>query len=144
MVDDELISEIHNAIAKFPEVSPFSDSQATALLDALAKRNVSDPAQTWWWANLKVDHETIPYGDRDGLEEVAQIVAPQANALLVVTDDQPRPWPVFFGPSFTLLAVLREVRFCEYFLADPDFKWLIFDTHHNALVVVGSLPLCRR
>lgn len=139
MVDSELIDAICKTIAKVSGLSQLSDSQAVELLDALAKRNITDPAQIWWWANLTVDHETIPYGERDGLDEVAGIVPPQTNAFMVITDDEPRPWPVFSGATSDLLAALREVRFCEYFLIGPDLKWLVFDTHHNALVIVGSL-----
>jgi len=139
MVDRDLIDAIRETIAKVSGLSQLSDPQAVKLLDALAKRNVADPTQIWWWTNLTVDHETIPYGERDGLDEVARLVPPQTIALMVVTDDEPRPWPVFSGVISDLLAALREVRFCEYFLIDPDFKWLVFDTHHNALVVVGSL-----
>ena len=139
MVDRELIDAIRKTITKVSGASQLSDPQAVELLDAVAKRNVTDPAQIWWWANLTVDHETIPYGEKDGLDEIARLVPPQTIAFMVVTDDEPRPWPVFSGAISDLLSVLREVRFCEYFLIDPDFKWLAFDTHHNTLVVVGSL-----
>lgn len=139
MVDGDLIDAIREKIMSVPGLSQLSEAQAAEVLGALARQSVTDPAQIWWWANLTVDHETISYGERDGLEEVARIVPHQATALLVVTDDEPRPWPVFLGKTSDLLAALREVRFCEYFLVDQDFKWIVFDTHHNTLVVVGNL-----
>lgn len=58
--------------------------------------------------------------------------------LLFVTDDEPPPWPCVVAPIPVLVDMLREQRFFEYFIVDPRFQWVIFDTHHNALVGFGQ------
>lgn len=139
MIDPDLTNAIRRTIQKFPGMKELPAPEAAELLDAVAKRHVADPAQLWWWTTPSGAHETIHYGETEGLDEVARIVPARSTAFLAVTDDEPRPWPVFKGTTADLIAVLREVRFCEYFLVAADLEWLVFDTHHNALVVLGSL-----
>lgn len=139
MIDGDLGREIGEKVEKTPGGSRLSDAQAAELLDALAERVLRDDSVTWWWTALAVPHQTISYGDGDGLDELARIVPLEARVLLVITDDEARPWPVFSGVASALLAVLRGVRFCEYFFVDPALSWLVFDTHHNQLVVTGSM-----
>jgi len=61
---------------------------------------------------------------------------------LVVTDDEPQPWPVFEGPLEEILVVLQETRYFEYFLVpgvNDGGRWIVFDTHHNQLVWAGEM-----
>lgn len=141
MIEPELTEAIRRAIQRFPGMKELPFPEASDLLDAVAKRHVADPAQLWWWTAPRGAHETIPYGEKDGLDEIARIVPARSAAFLAVTDDEPRPWPVFEGTTADLLSVLREVRFCECFLGAADLEWFVFDTHHNELVVMGSLVI---
>ena len=61
------------------------------------------------------------------------------SVFLVPTDDESPPWPVFTGSIFYVIELLKEIRFFEYFLTDKNGTWVIFDTHHNTLVVTGIL-----
>lgn len=139
MIDPELTDTIRRTIQIFPGVKELPAVEAAELLSAAAKRHLMDPAQLWWWMTPSGAHQTIHYGDSNGLDKVADIVPARGLAFLAVTDDEPRPWPVFEGTTGELIAVLRKVRFCEYFLGAVDLEWLVFDTHHNDLVIMGSL-----
>lgn len=57
--------------------------------------------------------------------------------MLVVTDDERTPWPVYSGDTKAIIATLKESRFFEYILADPHLNWIVFDTHSNELISAG-------
>lgn len=61
----------------------------------------------------------------------------QADARLVVTDEDEPPWPVYAGSVLQLIAMLRKCRFCEYMMAAHDMSWIVFDNHMNELVSIG-------
>jgi RHS repeat-associated protein len=139
MIDSELADAIRDALVDFPQVQLVPESDANVLIDRVAAKEVSDPDQTWWWSALRGAHATLPYGDQHGLEQVAHIAPVDASAYLAITDDEPRPWPLLSGTVADLLAVLNGLRFCEYFIFDRAITWIVFDTHHNSLVVTGIL-----
>jgi hypothetical protein len=98
---------------------------------------VADPSSLRWWERLKVRAEHVTYGNADGLFQLAKLVGPRNDAMLVVTDDEEPPWPVYSGDVQKIIALLRESRFFEYILAAQDMSWIAFDTHMNELVSAG-------
>lgn len=139
MVDPDLIAEIRARLTEFQDVQELPEHAARLVIDGVAKDHIIDRDRTWWWTSLKDPSEVITYGESDGLLLLASTVPGHNVGVLVVTDDEPPPWPAFQGPVQSLLAVLRGLRFCEYFIADPDGRWVVFDTHDNSLVVRGDL-----
>jgi hypothetical protein len=58
---------------------------------------------------------------------------------LVVTDEEPAPWLVFTGPASDILELISGQRYFEYMITDHSHAWIAFDTHHNELVLCGSI-----
>lgn len=116
---------------------------ADAFVQQLANEYVADQTKTWWWEALKVPATRICYGKSDGLTELARLVGDKLEAMLIVMDDEQRPWPVYSGKVHDIIQVLRNCRFFEYALASRDLSWIIFDTHLNELVSAwNSDPSC--
>lgn len=138
MIDSELLGDIRKVILEIGGVYELPGDEAETFCQRLASRYVGDRKQRWWWATLAQPSCVLRYGDRDGLAMLYNLLASKPVIYLGVTDDEEGPWPVIVGDSRTICALLREVRFFEYFVADPDFNWVVFDTHHNELVVVGE------
>jgi hypothetical protein len=139
MLAPELMTEIRIALARIPTVRELPEREAADLLTSLGTYHVAKPDEAWWWSNLKDEREVIPYGDDDGLQQMARILPRETAVFLAITDDEAPPWPVLSGKVADLLAVLRELSFCEYFLFDIDGTWIAFDTHHDELVIAGTL-----
>lgn len=82
----------------------------------------------WWW-RLKSDNLTELLRSLIGTDD--------GQAYLLVTDDEPPPWPIYQGPWSALIGVVLEQHFFEYALVASDLSWIVFDTHHDELIVAG-------
>lgn len=137
--DDDLRKELTSTVAQFANIVELESADALRLLDRIADTFVDDRARAWWWTSLSVPSVIIGYGDADGVDVLHRLLDPGTVVVLFVTDDEPSPWPAVQGPFAALSAVLGEMRQFEYFAVDPDCRWIVFDTHHNELVVAGTL-----
>lgn len=137
MVDSQLIDELAAASREVGGIARMSDDAADACVQTLARVYVVNPARIHWWESLRGSAVRTPYGDADGLTRLAELIGKEVAVWLVVTDDEPPPWPVYSGRVSDIIAMLRECRFCEYILAAQDMSWIVFDTHMNELVSVG-------
>jgi hypothetical protein len=138
-VDKGLVDEIRALLANIDALRELSDFEALAIVDDVARRFVDKKESVWWWESLKFDSVTLSYGDSDGLVLLAELLTAESTVRLVITDDEPRPWPVYEGKACKVWQLLRELRYFEYFIASKDCQWVIFDTHHNTFVATGAI-----
>lgn len=137
MLDTELLEELNEASRKVAGVSRLLPEVAETHLRRLADTFVADPSSLHWWAFLKFGSTRIPYDPGDGLSKLEGLIGDKVDAILVVTDEEEPPWPVYAGTATQLIAMLRECRFCEFMIASRDTGWVVFDTHMNELVGLG-------
>ncbi|MCW8344395.1 hypothetical protein M8V13_22865, partial [Stenotrophomonas sp. SG1] len=81
--------------------------------------------------------QTIQYDYRDeGLSSLAELLLEvNGEMCLVDTDERAKPWPIWTLQASELIPLLGELPFFEYFVVLDGGATLLFDTHHNALVV---------
>jgi hypothetical protein len=139
MVDNDLLEELEAAVRSVGGVNSLPEREAADCIRKLASSFVADSNSNWWWESLTKPSKRIAYGSMDGVSILATLVEPKSEVILVATDDSFPPWPVYRGCVGCVIAVLRECRFFEYFVAARDESWIVFDTHMNELVVVGRL-----
>lgn len=139
MVDQNLLEELSAAIEKTGGIIRLPEAVSSAHLMKITDLFVAESSSRWWWESLSKPSKRINYGSEDGLSVVATIVKPESKCILVVTDDEDPPWPVYSGEVGCILEALRECRFFEYFLAAEDASWILFDTHMNEVIVSGEL-----
>lgn len=147
MIDDQLAEQIRRSARTLSKVCELSNAEANILLDTIAYEFVANPQELWWWASLRQPSRTIGYEGLDVFHEIRKLVLDDEVTHLVVTDDEPRPWLVFNGQVDDLLQLVGEQRYFEYFLicaASEKPNKVIFDTHHNLLVVAEKEKLARR
>jgi hypothetical protein len=138
-VDEVLLDQFRVSLTRRDGLRELSDLESLLVVDEIARRFVEKEEHVWWWQSLKCDWVTLTYGESDGLVVLGKLLSAERVIRLVVTDDEPRPWPVFEGEARRMLDILRGLRFFEYFIASEDCRWAVFDTHHNALVATGSI-----
>lgn len=137
-MNDGLIYELKKTSESFSTVAMLNEREAKELILDISNRYVTDINKIWWWESLSTECERIEYGDSDGLKIIREKFTEDPVVLLFVSDDNPQPWPVFRGVLSEILELIGEVHFFEYILADQNLNWLIFDTHHNTLVITGA------
>jgi len=93
----------------------------------------------WWWEGLPDQAMRVPYADQEGLHIVLKIISETSDRLILfVTDDSCAPWMCVSGTASGLVDMLREQRFFEYFIVNSTMDWILFDTHHNSIVILGE------
>lgn len=138
-MDTELIDNIRFFLKNMETIAELDKDKSHKLITKASRKFVSDPMKRWWWESLSCDSKTVEYSDDDGLEIIKMNLKGDNSVFLVVTDDEFTPWPVFQGNLDEILELISEQRYFEYFLIGETEDWLIFDNHHNVLVVVGSI-----
>ncbi len=133
-MDQELITSLSAEAAKFEAVVELDHESANELIDNLKNHYIKNDSALLWWESLKHPAKVIAYGDGDGLALMKSQMA-CVKVFLLVTDESPPPWKVFFGETADLIEMIAEQRFFEYCLASEDRSRLAFDTHHNEIVV---------
>ncbi len=139
-MDKELLDDVRGCSNKYYDFIELTSCQSLNTGNLVADKFIKNRNNVWWWEDLTQDSVTIPYGDNDGLSVIKQIVCD--NTIIVnffITDDEPEPWPIFQGSLETVINVVSEQRYFEFFITPLDLSWLIFDTHHNSLIISGEL-----
>lgn len=138
-MDDELINEIRSVAHDMGCVTELDKKEVQEIYDKINSRFIKEEKKIWWWESLSIPSTSIEYGEHDGLSLIREIIKNNLKVLIFITDDEAPPWPAFEGKLEDILEIIKSQRFFEYFLTSKDCKWLIFDTHHNSLIVTGSL-----
>jgi len=137
-MDDELVKSIRDYVFASREVMALDDDKAEKLRLLVADRFNLPRNHVWWWESLPKAAVCLSYGGGDeGLERLSTVLPAGASLRLFATDDSLPPWPCVCGTSTALIDMLREQRFFEYFIVDPELNWIVFDTHHNVLMAYG-------
>ncbi len=139
-MDIELLSEINNKMADIGGIVEVANDKAISITNTIAEKYIRDRSFVWWWESLAGSHVEIGYGD-DFSWPIIKKIAPNLNqnVYLFVTDDEPEPWSAFNGPLKKIDKLISELWRFEYFITDENFEWLIFDTHHNTVVISGVI-----
>jgi hypothetical protein len=138
-MDSELKEAINSYSDDHPQLRVLASDEAESIRTKVALRFGFREGQAWWWERLPPSSRSFAYSEGEGL---AQLMAMAPNRIepvyLFVTDDDPPPWLCLSGPLQALVEMLNELRFFEYFIIDQSMRWIVFDTHHNALIAHGD------
>ena len=139
MIEEYLLKELSEASNKVGGVTFLPREKSEKILKTIADIYITDRSSRWWWSSLSKKSKRISYKRNDGLSALRDLINIEDQCFLVVTDDEFPPWPIYFGRIDRILEILSECRYFEYFLAAENNEWVVFDTHHNELVVSGRL-----
>lgn len=139
-MDTELLSEINKELADIGDIISVTGDKAVAITNTIADKYIKDRSFVWWWESLAGSYIEIDYGDDLSWPIIRKITPSlKQNVYLFVTDDEPEPWPIFYGSLRNVGQLISRLWRFEYFITDENFEWLIFDTHHNSLIILGEL-----
>ncbi len=138
-VSQELLGEIRALLPVHMGVRELSGSESAEFEVSVQRRFVQDSDALYWWDSLRTESVSLDYGDADGLAWLGKLIPSGQDVRLFVTDDEPGPWPAFAGEFGALKRLVDELHYFEFFFVGENRDWVIFDTHHNTLVVTGNL-----
>jgi hypothetical protein len=138
-MNDELQDEIRRGLRVATGVTALSSAQSLAFVGRVGSKFVEDASSVLWWESLSRMPTVLPYGSESWLDVLRQALGVRGKRfLLAITDESPPPWSVFEADLDSLLHFLCELRYCEYFVSNPELDWVLFDTHHNEIILCDS------
>ena len=139
-ISDELVASLHAFVRRRPELELLSDARLASVTESVSATFVADRSSLWWWESLRNPATVEEYGDEDGQIILQHLLGCVPGPLtLVVTNDELPPWEGVKGSLEPLLDLIRDHHHFEYFFVDDFLSWIVFDTHHNCLVIAGDL-----
>lgn len=123
------------------DVQMVDESLAASLLDRVAKLHIADPNARYWWEGLR-DSQSFPYGSdaQAWSVKLAELLGDMEgdDVYLAIADDEDQPWPVIKTRKRELIELISELPFFEYFVFSDGCAKVVFDTHHNILIVTND------
>lgn len=122
-----------------PAVTMLPVDEAERLRLAVAQAFSFPAARRWWWECVPATAVSTEYpGDdvsswRDRMLEV--LPADGQTLWLFVTGDELPPWSCVTGSRDSLIDMIMQLPYVEYFIVNRQHTRILFDTHHNCLVV---------
>lgn len=131
----KLIGEIAAALRDIPSGQMVPAEEAHALITSMAGKYGIDLDTLFPWE--KLEGIVYPYGDPSGwgLLLSSMLGVFSGDVWLAVTDEQHYPWPVVKLPAGEVQHLLLELPYFEYFVFDDAMERVVFDTHHNSLIL---------
>jgi hypothetical protein len=100
---------------------------------------LKEPNSIWWWTRLSFSPTTISYcGSEDFFPTLRRLASEGSRAVLLVMGDHGMPDGAIEGSFGSLVSVVEDSVFFEFVILHPSGDWVIFDTHHNELLIGGS------
>jgi hypothetical protein len=137
----ELVTEIMNFVkANGFDCKYIQEPVAKTLIEKLADRFSFNLNYRWLWDN---GHSAISQRyDNNYSEWEAQLSLLLQNfetrIYFAVTGDEFHSWPIFDCPQDLLIEILKEQTPFEYIVFDESMKYVLFDTHHNELILTTA------
>ena len=145
-LDSHLRESLNLVMRARPGLRVLSQDEASELTARVAARFISDPSRLWWWEALREPAAGFPYQGEEGLERLDAIVGEAASdpLFMFITASNFPPWTVVAGKWDDLRELVGESSFFEFFVVSRATDWIVFDTHHNEVLVAGAHPAVAR
>ncbi len=140
---DEPWAEVLAHAERIDGLHVMADQEVASLAAQFAERFVADPHSRWWWSDLRrgVSNSAFAYGNADPWALLCDWLSEDRAYVLLVTNEEPRPAGGLRGSLAALAELIGECPYFEYLVTDDAASFGVFDTHHNALIQIGPLPL---
>lgn len=119
--------------AKDPRFQGLSDPETLQYLKALSGKFPVNLDRLWWWES-DFSKLTIEVFDSD-IRQLSVRLEPQ-KVLFCPTDDEDGPWALYIVELSDLVEKLSDLHCFEFFVATLSLDLIIFDTHHDDMILV--------
>jgi hypothetical protein len=127
-----------NIATKCQGIRLLDATEVQQITEKVANCFIKDKNHLWWWESLSQSPTIIKYDNSEFLEVIGGFLGHKSGALcLILTDDEFPPWCGIAGESEDMLAAIQELPAIEFFIVPQDIGWIVFETHHNELIIAG-------
>ncbi|MDX1910890.1 MAG: DUF6756 family protein [Saprospiraceae bacterium] len=91
----------------------------------------------WWWEDFKVTAFSIDHLHQPYLHLEQYIPAATPKVWWMVEDDTETCYPIYECIPAVLKSLIGNCYSFEYYVIDPEMKWLICENHHEVLIGAG-------
>ena len=138
-----VIKEIEGALERLTishhNFYPLSPTSGKEVIQKIREVFVKSEAQRRWWESFRQPHFEFKAGQRP-FEMITEIIPPHTEKVWFIAENSEAPfYPVYRVCPELIAAVIGECFGFEYYIIEPEYRWLLCETHHNRLLGVGDL-----
>ena len=141
----ELAQSIRAYVDAHPAMTMLPVDEAEHLRLAVAQAFNLPTGKRWWWECVPAIAVSTGYrGDdiSDWRDRMLEALPEDGQPLwLFVTDDELPPWACVTGSRKSLIDMIMQLQYVEYFVVNRQHTRIVFDTHHNRLIVYERTQL---
>jgi len=113
--------------------------EAESVTSAMLARFVDRETRTWWWEGFVQPHASADTNAALSLELLPRVLPnPTENVYLLTTPDDVPEISVFELRAGDVPRLLGECYGFEYVVLHPTLEWLVCESHHGAMLAVGT------
>jgi hypothetical protein len=120
-VEGELEKALNILALPESELRKCNDEEAVYVVNIAMETFVKDHPRVWW-LSLKTPFNAFSYAQGDAYKHLVEYIP----------NNEKRCW---FVAIVSIIKLLEECCFFEYYLVDKNFNWLIIENDHNELIV---------
>jgi len=143
MLMTEIEQEIHAAIEAMglppQSAARCEHAEAARIVQEAMRRFVKGDPRTWW-LSLSRRAEYYDYPDCDAHKYLTDHIPTGQTKCWLIPETEEPSLPVFEVDTALLTGILDRCQFFEYYLVGLCFDWLVIETDHNQIIVVGDEP----
>lgn len=94
--------------------------------------------RNWWWDSFINPYF---YFYPKNINHALAFLVPEKESVWFVIDDETKtlePYWLYEGKIHSIIAVLNELPFCEYYIISKHLDWILCENHHNILIGCGD------
>ena len=138
----DVLEEVQRSILELGlsnSVVQLNDQDTKSVYESLLNEFVIGGDRRWWWEAFRHESFGQTFSNGKGFEHITDLV-PDIEEIVwfVVEDDQLPFYPIFESSTENAKKIIGDCFAYEYYLIPKNMKWLVCETHHNRIIVIGS------
>jgi hypothetical protein len=138
-IKDEINEAIKTLVIDKNEFVELENVFAKQLLNKIEDHFVELKNKRWWWECFRYPFTSVNFNNNRSFTYLSKVVPnPKEKVWFIAEEDQLPFFPIYEGNTETIERIIGECYAFEYYLVDKTFNWLLCETHHNDLIVIGK------
>jgi hypothetical protein len=117
-----------------------ADDLSLPILNTIEQCFVTGRPKNWWWESFRQTDAIAQHKNDQAFEWLDQILPTSANRVWFVTepDNDNNKYGLYNALPINIKPVLNECCYFEYYIVSQELDWLVCETHHGVIMVIGD------
>ena len=118
-----------------------ADDLSLPILNSIQNRFVTGLPRNWWWENFRQLDAIAQHKKDQAYEWLDKIIPATADRVWFVTEPAKdgKIFGLYDALFINIQPILRESCYFEYYIVSQELDWLVCETHHGQIMVIGDL-----